>query len=180
MTAGGHHALGKKGRARYTIPMDNKETLILAERVIRQLVANKLYITTVESCTGGGLAYYLTNVPGASEALKDSFVTYSNEAKIALGVPADIIERFGVYSQETAIAMAEAGLARSVKADIAVGITGRIIEDASENAMASTIFVSVLGLHRAAKKQLSLNAMPRVKTKEDTIQEALRMILQII
>ena len=58
-----------------------------AERVINLLIEQKEQIATMESCTGGGLANVLTNIPGASEALLYSAVTYSNEYKIKMGVP---------------------------------------------------------------------------------------------
>src|SRR5262245_43291953 len=102
------------------------KTLALAKKVITTLKKSRLFITTVESCTGGGLVYYLTNISGASDVLRDSFVTYSNEAKLALGVPKCIINKYSVYSAETAKAMAEAGLRKSTKADVCVAITGSI------------------------------------------------------
>ena len=98
----------------------------VAKLVIQRLKERGLVITTVESCTGGGLANALTNVPGASEVLRDAFVTYSNEAKIALGVPPEVIEAHTVYSQQCAVAMADAGIERSVGANFAVGVTGSL------------------------------------------------------
>ena len=64
-------------------------------------VLNKT-IATMESCTGGAVASEITNCPGASEVLKFSAVTYSNEYKIKMGVNADVIEKYSVYSMETA------------------------------------------------------------------------------
>jgi len=80
------------------VGLETERNLVLAERVVSELRNKRLYITTVESCTGGALAYYITNIPGASEVLKDAFVTYANEAKIKLGVPSDVIEKYTVYS----------------------------------------------------------------------------------
>ena len=64
-------------------------------------------IAFMESCTGGYLANQITNISGASDVLKVSAVTYSNEYKIKFGVSKNIIEKFTVYSQETAIEMAK-------------------------------------------------------------------------
>lgn len=80
-------------------------------------------ITTMESCTSGQVASLITDTEGASAILKGAFVTYSNEAKIACGVPAEVIDAFGVYSAETAEAMAKACRA-AYDADIGVGVTG--------------------------------------------------------
>lgn len=87
------------------------------------LIEKRLTITTMESATSGQVASLITDTEGASAILKGAFVTYSNEAKIMQGVPADIIERYSVYSLETACAMAEA-CARTYNADIGIGITG--------------------------------------------------------
>jgi PncC family amidohydrolase len=98
--------------------------MITARYFVKVLKENGRIITFVESCTGGGLANAITNIQGSSEVLKDSFVTYSNEAKVALGVPQDVIDLHSVYSQACATEMALAGLEKSVGANIAVGITG--------------------------------------------------------
>ncbi len=70
------------------------------------------------------MAATLTEIPGSSDVVERGFVTYSNAAKTAmLGVPADVIARFGAVSRETAEAMAQGALAHS-PADLAVSITG--------------------------------------------------------
>lgn len=93
------------------------------DRITRLLIEKKKQITTMESCTSGQVASLITDTEGASAVLKGAYVTYSNEAKIAAGVPAQIIEDYGVYSAETAAAMSDACRV-SMKADIGVGITG--------------------------------------------------------
>lgn len=68
------------------------------------------FIVTVESCTGGLVAAALTAIAGSSDAVEGGFVTYTNEAKIRLGVPANLVDAHGAVSEEVARAMAEAGL----------------------------------------------------------------------
>lgn len=87
-------------------------------------VLNKT-IATMESCTGGAVASEITNCPGASEVLKFSAVTYSNEYKIKMGVNADVIEKYSVYSMETAIEMAF-NISKFANSDFGVGVTGKI------------------------------------------------------
>ena len=93
------------------------------EKLTRSFIERGRTITTMESCTSGQVASLITDTEGASAALKGAYVTYSNEAKIAAGVPEEIIEKYGVYSAQTAAAMADACRA-SMKADVGVGITG--------------------------------------------------------
>ena len=87
------------------------------------LIERGLTITTMESATSGQLASLITDTEGSSAVLKGAFVTYCNEAKIQQGVPARILERYTVYSGETAEAMAEA-CRKAYDADIGIGVTG--------------------------------------------------------
>ena len=80
----------------------------LEEVIAGLLTEKKLTIAVAESCTGGLITNRLTDVSGSSDYLERGLVTYSNEAKISmLGVPAEIIEKHGAVSEETARLMAE-------------------------------------------------------------------------
>lgn len=81
-------------------------------------------LVTAESCTGGGIAYAMTGLPGSSEWFERGFVTYSNPAKQEqLGVAHDLITRYGAVSEEVAAAMAQGALQHS-HADFSVAVTG--------------------------------------------------------
>ena len=93
--------------------------------IVRTLNEKKLTIATMESCTGGGIVNEITNIPGASAVLRESYITYCNEAKIKFGVPAKVIKEHTVYSEETAIEMAKA-VVKHAKSDVGVGVTGQL------------------------------------------------------
>lgn len=100
------------------------ELVEAAQRVIDANRACGRKIAVAESCTGGLVAAALTEIPGSSDVVGSSFVTYSNEAKIAmLGVSVELIETFGAVSIAVAWSMARGALEKS-GADIAVAITG--------------------------------------------------------
>ena len=80
-------------------------------------------LATMESCTGGLLSSILTDIPGASEYYQGGLITYQTQQKIDAGVAIQVIEEFGVYSAETAKAMARAACAR-MGSDYGIGITG--------------------------------------------------------
>ncbi|MBG0811587.1 CinA family protein [Methylosinus sp. H3A] len=104
--------------------MSAPDIVVLATRLLDLCRAQSLRLTTAESCTGGLVAGAITEVAGSSDAFDRGFVTYSNAAKEEmLGVPHDILERYGAVSAETARAMANGAAERSF-ADIAVSITG--------------------------------------------------------
>jgi nicotinamide-nucleotide amidase len=84
-------------------------------------------LCTAESCTGGGVAVALTDVPGSSDWFDRAYVTYSNEAKTELlGVPDTLINQFGAVSAEVAAAMARAACqqARTMVSVSTTGIAG--------------------------------------------------------
>lgn len=93
------------------------------ERLTHLLIERGVRITTMESCTAGLIASLITDAEGSSAVFEGAFVTYSNEAKVMQGVPAQVIETHGVYSAQTAAAMAKACRA-AYAADIGVGVTG--------------------------------------------------------
>lgn len=111
-------------RERFARELFSEDEPRLAFVVGRELVARGLTITTAESCTGGMVAEFLTEVPGISAVFREGFVTYANEAKVArLGVPGELLERHGAVSREVAAAMA-AGAARAGNARIAIAVSG--------------------------------------------------------
>jgi nicotinamide-nucleotide amidase len=81
-------------------------------------------IATAESCTGGLVAGLLSEIPGSSAVFERGFVVYSNESKQELlGVPAHTLAEFGAVSEQTARAMAQGAIVRSL-AGLAVAVTG--------------------------------------------------------
>jgi len=96
----------------------------LAREVVEGARRRGWTITAAESCTGGLVSAALTDIPGASDVLERSLVTYSNAAKTALlGVSADVIAAHGAVSAATAEAMA-AGARAAADADLAIAVTG--------------------------------------------------------
>ena len=90
----------------------------------RMLKEQGLTLALAESCTGGGLAHRITNVPGTSDYFVEAVVAYANASKSArLGVPETILKSRGAVSRETALAMA-AGVRSSSGASIGLAITG--------------------------------------------------------
>jgi nicotinamide-nucleotide amidase len=108
------------------------------------MISRRESLATMESCTGGQLASTLTDVAGASEYFRGGMVTYQTQQKIDAGVPAEVIEEFGVVSAETARAMAKAAKGR-MDADFGVGITGVLGPDGQDGVAPGTVHVAVVG-----------------------------------
>lgn len=94
------------------------------ETVLALCRARGLTLATAESCTGGLIAARLTSVAGSSDVFLGGVVSYADAVKTGqLGVPADVLARYGAVSADTAAAMAE-GARRALGADVAVAVTG--------------------------------------------------------
>ena len=98
---------------------------MLMQEVIKLLTEKNKTIATMESCTGGGVVNAITNIEGASDVLKVSLVTYSNEYKIKFGVSSDTIDKYSVYSTEVAREMA-LSISKFAKSNYGIGITGKL------------------------------------------------------
>lgn len=96
----------------------------LAVEVVSRLRTARQSVGTVESCTGGMLGQFITEVPGASDVYAGGLITYSNEQKVALAcVPKPFFDTDGAVSRACAVAMAEGGRHR-LQTDHALSITG--------------------------------------------------------
>ncbi len=100
------------------------ENEVLAARLVAMLTEKAITLATAESCTGGLVAKYITDQPGASAVFGTGLVTYANSAKTRLlGVPEDMLAKWGAVSEPVARAMA-CGARRTGESDIGLGITG--------------------------------------------------------
>lgn len=95
------------------------------KEIVELLIKNHKTIATMESCTGGFIASSITDIEGASEVLRFSAITYSNEYKIKLGVSAKTIDTYSVYSMNVAREMAK-NISEFAQSDYGIGITGKI------------------------------------------------------
>lgn len=93
--------------------------------IVNILKNNNKTISTMESCTGGYIVNEITNIPGSSEILKFSAVTYSNEYKIKMGVSKEIIDKYTVYSKEVSKEMAKT-ISDFTNSNYGIGITGKL------------------------------------------------------
>lgn len=99
------------------------------ETSIEEVVVNLLRergetVATAESCTGGLVASTLTDVPGSSAVFHRGYVTYANEAKSTLlGVPPELLARYGAVSDEVVRAMA-LGCLEASGGDHALAVSG--------------------------------------------------------
>ena len=101
-----------------------ESTLRLAKFLQQKCRASNLKVTFAESCTGGLASAFMTEIEGSSEVFEQSYVTYSNAAKIdMLSVQSSVIDKHGAVSEQVAIEMLQGALDKA-NADLGVAITG--------------------------------------------------------
>lgn len=145
----------------------------------RRLEALGCTFCTVESLTGGRVASEMTAVPGISAVYRGGAVTYHAEAKMALGVPREIIEAHGVVSDETALAMAQAAT-RFFGADYAVATTGVAGPSSLEGKPAGRVHVAVCGPHATRVRTFEFPRRARAGVQDRATYSALFMLLDLI
>ena len=153
------------------------------ERVVNKLIDINKTIATMESCTGGGVANAITSVEGSSAIIKFSAVTYSNEYKIKMGVSEEVIDKYSVYSMETAIEMST-NIAKFANSNYGVGITGKLNRADVNNLHGddSTIYVSVYDRDndKYYNKELKAIRDNRKDNKDLVIEEVVNILLDIL
>lgn len=138
------HAPTREEALRRIAPVEEQVKAILGDKVIgvdvdsleevcfALLKDRGLTVGTAESCTGGLLAKLLTDLPGSSAVFRGGVVSYTNGVKAGLlGVPQDLLDRYGAVSPQVAEAMAQ-GAKAALGCDIALSTTGVAGPDADD------------------------------------------------
>ncbi|HEV7318300.1 MAG TPA: CinA family protein [Ensifer sp.] len=154
---------------------------VQAGQIIAHFTANSFKIATAESCTGGLIAGALTEISGSSAVVDRGFVTYSNEAKVAmLGVETATLTAHGAVSRETAIEMAKGAVEHSA-ADFAVAVTG--IAGPSGGSIEKPVgLVHVAAAARngaTLHREMRYGEIGRSNIRLATVRTALDMLMQI-
>ena len=141
----------------------------------RLLRERGLTLATMESATGGAIADAITAVDGASHYFRGALVAYQTELKVAFGVPAEAIAEHGVYSPQTARAMAAAARER-LDADIGIGVTGIAGPQELEGQPPGTMHIALTDGLRTAYGRSGYNYQGRAVAKRRAILEALTLL----
>lgn len=98
-----------------------------ATSLVDLLRARNLHLVLAESCTGGLVSASLAAIPGVSQWLCGSAVTYREATKVAwLGLDSKMIQEQSAVSAEVTDGMARQVLDRTPEATIAVAVTGHL------------------------------------------------------
>ena len=157
------------------------DTPEIQNRVVDLLIENSLTVTTAESLTGGLISQKITTVSGASNVLKQSFVTYCDNAKNELlGVPKKVLKKHTAVSEQTAAFMA---IGAAKHSDLGVSATGVAGPGPDENGVeAGNVFVAVADKKRVWVKHLTIGhgANEREFIREVSAKNALDLLRRFV
>lgn len=111
----------KEALDKYLITFEDKRK----EEILIDLLRKKNeLLASAESITGGLIASSIIDIPGASDVIHESYITYSNEAKNKLlNVSYETIEKYDVVSRQVLKEMLD-GLYEKSKANLCIATTG--------------------------------------------------------
>ena len=183
------HAPTREEALRLIAPVEEQVKAILGDKVIgvdvdsleevcfALLKDRGLTVGTAESCTGGLLAKLLTDLPGSSAVFRGGVVSYTNGVKAGLlGVPQDLLDRYGAVSPQVAEAMAR-GAKASLGCDIALSTTGVAGPDADDRG--NPIGLVYLGLAWGAQSRVTefrAGPVERERVRRQAAQTALDLL----
>lgn len=151
--------------------------------IVNKLILLNKTISTMESCTGGFLANSITNIEDSSKVFKFGAVTYSNEYKIKMGVDSNIIDKYTVYSIETAISMSKV-ICSFTNSDYGVGITGKLNKQDDSNPYGSNnvVYVSVYDKSEDKTYTMTIEDLTgdRESMKKQIINKIIILLRQIV
>jgi nicotinamide-nucleotide amidase len=151
------------------------ESLPVAAAVVEALAERGATLATAESLTGGGVGALVTSVPGSSAVYVGGVVAYASRLKVELlGVPDDVVERFGVVSARCARAMA-AGVRGVAGADVGLSTTGVAGPDPQEGKPAGLVYVAVADDAGEEVRELRLDG-DRDAVRRATAEAALELL----
>ena len=149
------------------------------KEIIHILQERRETIATMESCTGGGVVNAITNCEGASEILKFSAVTYSNEYKIKMGVASDVIDKYTVYSMETADEMSR-NIVKFANSDYGIGITGQLNRQDPANHVGedNVVYISIYDRenNKYYRETMKVHKESRKLNKDHVIDKIIEML----
>ncbi len=162
---------------RNLMKMTTLENLVVEAN--KKLKEKRLKLATAESCTGGGVGFWITSVAGSSDCFDRGFITYSNEAKIEqLGVNPYTLESFGAVSEQIAREMAEGAL-RNSDADVSIAITGIAGPDGgTPNKPVGTVWIAYSNCTQTTEAIVDVFSGNRQQVREQAIAKALSYLLE--
>jgi PncC family amidohydrolase len=152
----------------------------LVNKVSDELKKHQVTVATAESCTGGLLAHTLTNVSGSSEYFDQGVISYSNKAKQdVLGVPEEVLKKYGAVSKQVAELMAQA-IRQRASVDYGLATTGIAgPTGGTKDKPVGLVFIAIATKDSVVVKRFLFSG-DRLANKESTCTATLELLLDLL
>lgn len=156
--------------------MESKNITTVTEKieyeVFNMLLQKGFKIGFCESCTGGLISGTFSRIPGASQVLDRSIITYSNESKMEeVKVSQESLNKFGAVSKEVALEMAK-GMLLHGNINLALSVTGVAgPETKSDTKKVGLVYICIITKERYNIVELNLTGN-REEIQNKTINRA--------
>ena len=160
--------LVRKSLGPYLITFDD----IRKEEVLINILKDRNEkVSTAESITGGLIASSIIDIPGASDVIEESYITYSNDVKEKiLNVSRETIKEYTVVSREVVLEMLN-GLYQKTKSNLCLATTGY--------AHTGEVYIGILYNEKPYVRHLQLNGdrnMVRQRVENQIIDTAILIL----
>lgn len=160
--------LVRKSLGPYLITFDD----IRKEKVLINILKDRNEkFSTAESITGGLIASSIIDIPGASDVIEESYITYSNDVKEKiLNVSRETIKEYTVVSREVVLEMLN-GLYQKTKSNLCLATTGY--------AHTGEVYIGILYNQKPYVRHLQLNGdrnMVRQRVENQIIDTAILIL----
>ena len=151
--------------------------------IVQRLIKLNKTVSCMESCTGGYICNEITNVSGSSLIFKFGAVTYSNLYKIKMGVDKDIIDKYSVYSINTAMEMSKC-ISEYTDSDYAIGVTGKLNKEDINNkrGLNNEVFISIYdkNINKFYNESIKVTLIGRSNNKREVFDKIVEMLDKIV
>ena len=125
----------------------------------------------------------IVNIPGSSEVFSFGAVTYANDYKIKFGVKRKTIEKYSVYSMETASEMSKS-ISDYTLSDYGIGITGKLMKKDNNNLYGAdnAVYISIYDQknNKFYNDKIFVGERERWSNKKIVLQKVCNMLIEII
>jgi len=139
-----------------------------------------LTIAFAESMTGGFATYKLTEIPGASNVLKGSIISYSKESKIGqLDILESHIDEYGIVSKEIALEMAQ-NVRVKFNSNIGIGVTGDAGPTLQKASKKLGTYYAICLNEACETYHISFDHLTRIEAQKITVEKIYESLYEVV
>lgn len=156
------------------------DDIALEKAILNIMKAQKLTLSTAESCTGGYISHLITQHAGSSAVFAGGAVVYSYDLKESvLGVKHETLTTYGAVSEQTVKEMAEGAIIH-FKTDYAIAVSGIAGPDGGlPGKPVGSVWIAIASKEKVVAKLFTFGNK-RIQNIERSATSAFTMLLNLL